>query len=376
MKIPSLNIFGRKLDRYLLIKFIKNFIYFISISLLIVFLVEFVELLRRTSENPNIPSIFYVIYLALLKITESIAYIIPISVFVTTMMTCRTLNKYREMVIIQNTGLHSFRILYPFIFFIILFCAIYFIILNPLFSHATNSYQKIEQEVFRGKLSKTSISKSGIWLRQGSVNNKIVIRAANFIPERSLFKDATFFIFTKRNNFTERIDVESAQLEKEFWILKNAIINKPNKKVIKIDEYTLKTNLSVKKIEDSFLDPQSLSIWKIPSFIKLLKESGFSATKHQIYLFKTIFLPLYLIGLILIAGSFTIKFTQTKPKTFFLILTGTVIGFLIHVLSETIYSLGIANKLPFWNVWVASLAPSIITIMIGAFFVIHFERTN
>ena len=376
MKIPSLNIFGRKLDRYLLIKFIKNFIYFISISLLIVFLVEFVELLRRTSENPNIPSIFYVIYLALLKITESIAYIIPISVFVTTMMTCRTLNKYREMVIIQNTGLHSFRILYPFVFFIILFCAIYFIILNPLFSHATNSYQKIEQEVFRGKLSKTSISKSGIWLRQGSVNNKIVIRAANFIPERSLFKDATFFIFTKRNNFTERIDVESAQLEKEFWILKNAIINKPNKKVVKIDEYTLKTNLSVKKIEDSFLDPQSLSIWKLPSFIKLLKESGFSATKHQIYLFKTIFLPLYLIGLILIAGSFTIKFTQTKPKTFFLILTGTVIGFLIHVLSETIYSLGIANKLPFWNVWVASLAPSIITIMIGAFFVIHFERTN
>ena len=104
MKIPSLNIFGRKLDRYLLIKFIKNFIYFISISLLIVFLVEFVELLRRTSENPNIPSIFYVIYLALLKITESVAYIIPISVFVTTMMTCRGLNKYREMVIIQNTS--------------------------------------------------------------------------------------------------------------------------------------------------------------------------------------------------------------------------------------------------------------------------------
>ena len=66
----------------------------------------------------------------------------------------------------------------------------------------------------------------------------------------------------------------------------------------------------------------------------------------------------------------------TLTKTFFLILTGTVIGFLIHVLSATIYSLGIANKLPFWNVWVASLAPSIITIMIGAFFVIHFERTN
>ena len=104
MKISSFNIFNRELEKYLFQKFIKYFTFCISIFLLIVFLVEFVELLRRTSENPNIPSIFYVIYLALLKITESIAYIIPISVFVTTMKTCRGLNKYREMVIIQNTG--------------------------------------------------------------------------------------------------------------------------------------------------------------------------------------------------------------------------------------------------------------------------------
>ena len=91
------------------------------------------------------------------------------------------------------------------------------------------------------------------------------------------------------------------------------------------------------------------------------------------YLYKTIFLPLYLIGLILIAGSFTIKFTKTKARTFFLILTGIVTGFLIHILSETIYSLGVANKLP---TWLASVSPSIITIMVGGFFVIHFEKIN
>ena len=373
MKISSFNIFNRELEKYLFQKFIKYFIFCISIFLLIVFLVEFVELLRRTSENPNIPSIFYVLYLAFLKITQSIAFIIPISIFVTTMITCRSFNKHREMVIIQNTGLHSFRILFPFIVFTLFFCAIYFSLLNPFFSHATNSYQKIEQEVFRGKLSKTSISKSGIWLRQGSKNNKIVIRAGNFFPDQSLFKNATFYIFTKKNNFTERIDAKIAKLENNFWVMKEVIINRPNKKVVKIDEYTLETNLSIKKIENSFLDPQSLSIWKIPSFILLLKESGFSATKHQMYFYKTIFLPIYLIGLILIAGSFTIKFTQTKTKTLFLILTGIVTGFLIHILSETIYSLGVANKLP---TLLASLSPSIITIIVGVYFVIHFEKTD
>ena len=52
---------------------------------------------------------------------------------------------------------------------------------------------------------------------------------------------------------------------------------------------------------------------------------------------------------------------------------GVISGFLIHVLGETIYSLGIANKLP---TILASLSPSIITILVGVFYVIHFEKTN
>ena len=111
MRISSINIFNRELDKYLLKKYIKNFIFFLSISVLILFLIEFVELLRRTSEHPDISSTFYVLYLAFLKITESISLLIPISIFVTTMITCLSFNKYREMVIIQNSGLNSFKIL-------------------------------------------------------------------------------------------------------------------------------------------------------------------------------------------------------------------------------------------------------------------------
>ena len=137
-------IINKKLEKYLIKRFFFNFILFILLSLFILFLIEFVELLRRTSENPNISSVYYILYLALLKITESIVFIIPIAIFVTTKITCRSFNRHREMIIIQNTGLHSFKILYPFIFFAFIFCIIYFVILNPFFSHATNSYQKIE----------------------------------------------------------------------------------------------------------------------------------------------------------------------------------------------------------------------------------------
>ena len=365
-------IFIKKIDLYLLKKFTHNFFMFFFIILSALFLIEFVELLRRTAENPNVDSHYYVLYLAFLKISGSVSYVIPVLIYFTTMYSCWRLNRSREMVIIQNSGMSSYRILYPFILFSLILSLLY-LLLNPFLSHGTNMYEKIDQQLFRGELSKSTLYKSGVWLRQGSDQNKIVIRASNYISDDSLFEDVTFYIFTKKNNFVERIDTEKAILKENYWQMTKATINRPNKRVVKIEEYTLTTNLSVKKIENSFLDPKSMSIWKLPSFIKLLKQSGFSSTKHEIYLYKTCILPIFLIGLVLLGGPFTMKFTKTIGKSAYLILIGTFLGFLIYALSEYIYNLGIANKLP---TWLASMAPSFITIMMGVYFIIYFENEN
>ena len=102
MKLFSLNIFNRELEKHLFKSFFLKFFSCLIFLMLIVFVVEFVELLRRTSEIASISSIFYVLYLAFLKITESITFLIPISIFGTTMVTCRSLNKHREMVVAQG----------------------------------------------------------------------------------------------------------------------------------------------------------------------------------------------------------------------------------------------------------------------------------
>ena len=368
-----MNPFMKKLDFYLLKKFTKNFFMLFLIFISIIFLVEFIELLRRTSDVADVKSIQYVLYLALIKSTGSIIHILPFVIFINTMYTCWWLNRNREMVIIQNAGINSFKILYPFIFFSLILGVAYIFVLNPFLSHGTNTYEKIEQQVFRGKLSKSFINKSGIWLRQGSKENKIVIKASNFSPDLSLFENVTFYIFTKKNNFVERIDTKKAKLKENYWHMHDVIINRPNKRVVSINEYRLATNLSIDKIENSFLDPESISVLNLPSFIDLLEESGFSSSKHTLYLYKTYLLPLFLIGMVLLAGSFTIKFTKSKKESVFLLLICVISGFLIYVISEYIYSLGAADKLP---TIVASMSPSIITIMIGVYFIIHFENIN
>ena len=373
MKKIFFNPFLQKLDLYLLKKFSNNFLMFFLIFASIIFLIEFIELLRRTSENSSIESIPDVLYLATLKMSGSIVHIIPFVVFVATMYTCWGLNRNREMVIIQNTGVNTFKILYPFVCFSLLLGMFYIFLFNPFLSYATNSYEKIEQQLFRGKLSETTINKSGVWLRQGSKENKIVIRASSFSSNESLFENVTFYIFTKRNYFVERIDTKKAKLKENYWHMNDVIINRPNKKVVNIDEYTLSTNLSIDKIESSFLDPESISILKLPNFIELLKQSGFSSTKHSIYMYKTYCLPFFFVGLILLAGAFTAKFTKNKKESVLLLLFCAVFGFLIYVVSEYIYSLGIADKLP---TILASVSPSIITIMLGIYFIIYFENVN
>ena len=370
MNITSLNPFFRKLDLYLLKKFSKNFLMFFLILFSVVFLIEFTELLRRTSENADVQSLSYVFYLSILKSTESISYLLPWVTFITTMFTCWWLNRHREIVIMRNTGLTSIRILYPFIFFSLMLSVFYLAVFNPFLSYGINQYEKNEQKIFRGKLSTSVISKSGVWLRQGSNENKVVIRASSFKPEIKLFENVTFYIFTKRNSFVERIDAKKSELKDNYWHMEDVFINRPNKRVVNIAEYTLSTNLSIDKIENSFLDPQSISIWKLPEFIELLKQSGFSPVKHNIYLYKTFLSPLFLIGLILIAGPFTMKFTKKGGETAILILIGIIFGFLIYVITEYIYSLGIANKMP---TLLASISPPSITIMVGIYFIIYFE---
>ena len=59
MKIPIINI--KELDKYFFKKYFFNFFYISFFLISIIFLVEFVELLRRTSETTNITliSVFY-----------------------------------------------------------------------------------------------------------------------------------------------------------------------------------------------------------------------------------------------------------------------------------------------------------------------------
>ena len=82
----------------------------------------------------------------------------------------------------------------------------------------------------------------------------------------------------------ERLDVEKIEMiDDKKWILNDGIrleINKVPQEFKKID---LLIDLSVDKIEQNFRPPETISIWKLNSYIKDIESSDFSLKKLKIY---------------------------------------------------------------------------------------------
>ena len=67
------------------------------------------------------------------------------------------------------------------------------------------------------------------------------------------------------------------------------------------------TNLTARKIQDSFAAPETMSFWELPSFIRLLENSGFSALRHRLYFDALLARPLLFAAMVLIAASFSLR---------------------------------------------------------------------
>ena len=58
------------------------------------------------------------------------------------------------------------------------------------------------------------------------------------------------------------------------WVLQNARTLRPEQLPQPAQEISLPTDLTVARVQESFASPQTLSLWQLPSFIRLLDRSG------------------------------------------------------------------------------------------------------
>lgn len=359
---------GQKLFFY----FVRNFLVWVSVGFftcaVLIFLIDIVELLRRSS-NLDI-SFTGIIQIGLLRLPNLLQQIAPFAFLFGAILFFTKANRHLEIVVARASGVSIWQFLMPPIITSVFIGILMVIAFNPLAAAMNQRANEISDNYFESDASIIKVSESGLWLKQIEPDkSETLMTSASISADNKKFRDVSIFEFTIANNFTRRIDAEFGVLQNKKWRFDDVIINTPNELPQKLDTLEMPTNLTLLQIQESFSEPESLSFWELPEFIDILEQSGFSALRHKLHFHTILTTPILLIAMVLIASVFSLRFSRQNKNS--ILISGAVFtGFVFYFIAKLIASFGIAGNMP---IIMAAWAPATIFIILGVWAQLNLE---
>lgn len=352
--------FPLTLSFYLIRNYLLNFAIILMGLLAVIYLFDTVELLRRAGGKDNV-GITIVLIMGLFKLPEVGQMVFPFAVLFSGMLTFWQLTRRHELVIVRSAGLSVWQFITPILMTVFLIGIIQLALINPLGALMISRYESLETEHLKSENSLISLSDQGLWLRQKNDEGMAILHAENIkMPEWQL-QNVLVFFFTEDNTFLRRIDASSSTLDKGVWTFNDVVINAKGKLPQNADFMTLATDLTIGELESSFADPETISFWKLPDYIKVLEETGFNATSLKIYFQGLMSQPLLFMAMILLAASVSLRPPRLRG-TSILIMSGVGIGFIVFFASSFLQALGGTQQIP---VFIAAWFPAVISFVLG-----------
>ncbi len=336
----------------------------------LIFLIDFVETLRKGA-GKELP-FGIAMSISFFKLPNLATQVAPFAVLFGSILSFNKLTRSRELVVIRAAGVSVWQFLMPSIACAVLIGIFIIMAFNPLGAAMNYHAEQLENKYLDSSSSITTVSKSGLWLKQNdaATGTRTIITAAGISPDSRDFKDVTVFNFTKDFDFINRIDAKEGKLLDSEWRFKKVIINMPDRTPDKMPEASLPTNLTIAQIQDSFGSPDTMSFWELPEFISMLEQSGFSALKHKLHFHTILTTPVLLAAMVIIASVYSLKYSR-QGKTGWLILGAVLSGFVFFFVTKLTASYGMSGSMP---AILAAWTPAGIFILMGLWMLLHQEE--
>lgn len=345
------------LSLFLLRRFFVSFFLVMLTVCGVIFSVTFVE---RLSANPDAISTLSDTWIRLL---EYIPMFLPLAVFMGTLVAFYNLTKSSELIIISGTGMSPFQTARPFLFGAFLIGVFATTVINPYSVNLSNRNLTGYQ---------LKLIDNAIWLRETSDNGFITARASGFHVNKQ--KDIIFtniMIINQDNNFKlqMRITSDTATLSKNGFDIEKAHITDANG-ITKTTSKHIDTKLTPETILDRYLQPDQISFWKLPGFIKKMNAVGVPTQGHLVQFWTLLFLPLNMLAMVMLG----IAFSQTKQRRNYSFgikfSLGILTCFALYFIVNLFNALGNTGALP---PLIAIIAPQIIIIAGACTFITGFD---
>ena len=356
------------LTRYIGRHFTINFFTVYSALLLIVYLADSLELLRRASKRPDI-SIGTVFRMSLLKLPESGQELFAFAILFAAMYTFWRLTRTHELVVARAAGISAWEFLWPGVLVALLIGIIKVTMINPVGATMIARFENLENRLLRGHTSSIDISETGLWLRQMENDSYLILHARNISPGDFTLNDVNIYIFNDADELGTRVDGPVAHLASGEWIVPDAHILQLNPQKEDTGTYQVETDITREQIENNFASPNALSFWSMPKYINNMESTGFSAVKVRLQYQFLLAQPFLFAGIVLIAAAITLG-PPRRTNTPLIIACGTLVAFGLFFVNDVVRALGLDEIIP---VTMAAWTPALLTLLLGFATLLHLE---
>ena len=354
------------LGRYLAMRFLRSVGAVFAVLFLIIYLGDFVELLRRASDAQR-ASASLLAYLALLRTPTIAEQVLPFAVLGGAMFAFIGLSRRLELVIARAAGVSVWQFLLPPLLIVLLIGVAATTLYNPLSASLKQKASQIETRVF-GRTTRGDVDTS-LWIRQRSADTQSILRAERSSDGGSRLSGVTAFVYDSEGRFKERVEAQRAFLEPGQWIFADARVFVPGEDPKVSPRYVLATGLTPEQVTQSFVHPASVSFWRLAEISRRTEAAGLDASGYRMQFQTLMARPLLLIAMVLIAATVSLRFFRFGGIGQ-MVSGGVGAGFVLYVATKLTGDLGGAGLL---SASVAAWSPAIVGSMLGTLVLLHQE---
>ena len=285
------------------------------------------------------------IILSLLFVPSLLNYFFPFVILLSGIWFFLKIKKTDELTAMNVSGMSNLSvIIIPSILSIIL--GIFFVTaLNPITSLLVKKYETVKGNYEKEQDYLATVTVNGIWIKERGLKANYMIRASHL--EKENLMGVTIYEFDKDNNFTRRIEADSANITSLKWVLKNiTVINSDGIMLTEpIKDPFYFSMYDIKKIKSLYSNLDTISFWDLEHEINLLKQRGYSTREMQVKLHRSLAFPFFLLSMVLLSSVFTVgaRFKDNNWTYVFLAIISSVLIFFFNDFSA---ALGKTDKLP------------------------------
>lgn len=319
------------LARYFAARFVIASIAAFAGIFTLVIIVDYIELIRRAGGLANVSGLL-VAQTAFFRVPLTLEKLMPFCILIGGMSSFLALSRRLELVVARASGISAWQFVTPALLSALVMGVLATTVYNPVTANMLEQARVLEAKILTDG-SGSLPDGASFWINQSTSDGQSIINAARSQGQGAVLTGITVFRYDPSGDFKERLEAREATLESGHWLFKQVRRFTLDNPVVEQPTYELATTLTSAQVRNSFSNPETVSFWQLPDYIRSSENSGQTAAGYRLQYQKLLARPFLLAAMVMLAAAVSLRFFRFGGVQK-MVLSGVAAGFLLYVLSK------------------------------------------